>query len=257
MSLTLTSECNYDAGRPSSSFEKLAPTIFSPLQDFFPLYPALGGFINPTLLKMHLTQHIRSINSKYDLALNTYNILISGNPNLQIPTDGPNFQELSSHSSTLHQYKFAVEEIIYHMRRILDTLVQITYLMTNQEEFDTEKVIKFDAIGKVVHGKKSHPALHAIIHGNNENYLSDSTNFLAVINDTFNSFKHSLIHNESNSLMGAAIPTVVSYYAKNGKYSEITYHNHNLTHIMMGFHDNLVRILNNQKVYLNRDNTFQ
>lgn len=255
MTIVLTAECNYDSGRPSSSFEKLTPTVFSPLQDFYPLYPALGEFINPHSLKIHLTQHIRVINAKYDQALSSYNMLISGNLNLQTPADGPNFQELSSTTSTLYQYKFSVEEIIYHMRRILDTLVQITYLMTNGEEFNADKIIRFDAIGKVKNGENSHPELYSIIHGGNANYTSDNTQFLKVINDVFNSFKHSLIHNESNIVMGAEIPTVVSYYAKNGRYSDITFHNHNLTHIMMGFNDNLVRILNNQKVYLNRNHS--
>lgn len=77
----------------------------------------------------------------------------------------------------------------------------------------------------------------------------ETTGFIATINSLFNSFKHCLMHEESCMPMGADTPIIVSYHAKNNNHNnEIVYHNHNAFHIMMGFQDNVMRIIRNQKL---------
>lgn len=244
-------EYNYDADRHSTTYEPLSLSAMY-LSDFFPNYPDLGGFLNSFNFKLSLTQHIRMINKHFDNAMLYYKMSMSNNVNAIFPVDSPEYNILSSQPSALHMYKFEIEEMIFHMRRVLDALVQVTYLITNSCEFDTCKEIKYDSIGSAFSSKRKCPNLYLIIFGGDGEYLSDKTDFIQIINDLFNSFKHSLIHDESHPIMGESMPTVITFYAKKGKYEKIIYHNHNLIHIMMGFHDTVVRILENQKKFLSK-----
>ncbi|WP_072620932.1 hypothetical protein [Spirulina major] len=136
------------------------------------------------------------------------------------------------------------------MRRILDSLTQLTYLITDKEEFNKNKAIKHNEIGRVATLKTARNEFEAVLIGNGNEYAGDATDFLATINSLFNSFKHCLMHEESCILMGVDFPTIVSYHAKNNNHNnEIVYHNHNAFHIMMGFQDNVTRIIKNQKLY--------
>lgn len=139
------------------------------------------------------------------------------------------------------------------MRRILDSLVQLSYLLTNYQDFEATKTIEYNEIGRFLDETHSTTDLEKIILGSDDGYSKDPTDFLRIINNLFNSFKHGLMHDESYRLVGADLPTVTSFQAKKNKHSgEIIYHNHNLYHIMMGFQDSVMRILNNQKLYLSR-----
>ena len=63
--------------------------------------------------------------------------------------------------------------------------------------------------------------------------------------------KHSLSHIESFSLFGKDVPTVISCYDQSNEFKQIRYcYNINLCQLMMGFQDNVQRIIRNQKKYL-------
>jgi hypothetical protein len=110
--------------------------------------------------------------------------------------------------------------------------------------------IAHNDIGCVADLKSASNDFEAILIGDGNEYAGDATNFLSTINSLFNSYMHCLMHEESCMLMGIHFPTLVSYYAKKNNYNkEILHHNHNAFHIMMGFQDNVLRIIKNQKLY--------
>ena len=90
-----------------------------------------------------------------------------------------------------------------------------------------------------------------IILGNDAEYEKDKTGFLKILNELFNSIKHSSLHHESYASYSET-PNIVSYYVKNNKLSsyKVKFHNHSLAQIMCGFIENFERIIRNQKKYL-------
>lgn len=176
-----------------------------------------------------------------------YKDLFSGKEDIM---DSPNHEALASSPCLSYRYKLEVESAVFLMRRVLDSLVQLTYLQTNFPDFEKTKKIELNAIGRFVDIPVATTNIERIIIGDGVDYLMDKTNFLSVINDLFNSFKHCLMHDESYMIYSKDAPTIVSYQAKkNNHNNEIIFHNHHAFHIMMGFQDNVLRILQNQKVY--------
>lgn len=242
-------EQNYDAGRPMSSYHPLALSIYCKL---FPAYPSMPMLCNSSLVVTAICQKIRMIHSKFETILNYHELLLSQNTD-QVPIDSPNYDELASAPSLHYMYKLEAESMVFLMRRVLDSLVQLTYLLTNYKDFERTKVIKYNAIGQFIKVTDPTKDIEKIIIGDERDYKSDHTGFFSVINDLFNSFKHCLMHDESNLLIGTELPTITSFQAKYNNHNEIIiHHNYNAYHLMMGFQDNVERILFNQREYVNQ-----
>lgn len=244
-------ECNYDAGRTMDTYKPLFLSAFT--GDLFPFYPDIPGFLNSNIVKTNIVQHIRMIHNHYNNAIKFWNLSIQ-NSSSGAPVDIPvmcyeEYPDIVFTPSNQHFFKFEVEEMVFHMRRILDSLVQLTFLMTNQQKFLSEKKIEIDSIGHLLTIRNPKNDLELILIGDNINYRSDKTNFIKTINQLFNSFKHCLLHDESYMLFCKEYPTVCTYFIKNDFNKKVVYHNHNLHHIMMGFQDCVTRILENQKKY--------
>lgn len=245
-------ECNYDAKRSSTTFKPLFLSAIC--NDFFPEYPHIPNLLNCNIVKVNIVQNIRMVHMLYDESIRLWNNL------QQNPSNGPSVDSPISHfekeptiaftPSIHHLYKFKTEEMVFHMRRVLDVLVQLTYLMTNQLEFAANNTIEVDSIGYLVGKNTPKSDLDMILIGDGQSYEKDDTDFIAKINQIFNGFKHCLIHDESYMLFSTDHPAVRAYYIKKDLSKKIIYHNHNLHHLMMGFQDNIIRILKNQKKYL-------
>jgi hypothetical protein len=239
-------EINYDAGRLMATYRPI--DLFYGAD--FPCYPSIAQISSSALTAMGICDRFKLVQKKLDQIVKLHIKFMQNEP---LSLD----EIIQSRIHAINPGRFAEiklegETMIFLMRRVLDSLIQLTYLLTNQDDFKKSLQIKISELGKVL--KQPTTPLAEIILGRN-GYEPDHTNFLEIINSLFNSFKHCLMHEDSRVLMGNDFPTVVSYYAKHNNFkSEIEYHNHNIFHLVMGFQDCVTRILRNQKAYLNNIN---
>ena len=251
-------EINYNANRSQETYK---PLILSSLGNFFPCYPNnIIQQMNVELAKSAIIQKVRYINLKFKELVDLWLIMTKGSNNpseaiLRNILDSPNYHDLVCQTTIGHEYKFRSEEIIFNIRQVLDYLVQLTAILVDKDFILRNNRLRYDSIGPVLNNRTKENDIIKIIHGN-DFYLPDETNFLEVINDLFNSFKHCLVHLESYNLYCMEVPTIVSYYQKNNDFHKYKgkYLNHNAYHLLMGFEDTVMRILSNQKKYIEKMN---
>lgn len=230
-------EINYDAGRKMDTFQFIEPK----LHDFmnFPLMPQL---CNTGLVGMRIHQSLITINKKFAQCIDMHRTIIQGGGN-------PKIEDSVFNPSHLHELKTEIESIIFIMRRVLDSLTQLTDLMVNFSVFEKTKTLGHESIGSVLSPKAKDGPVRAIILGSDQ-YEKDTTKFIEISNNLFNGFKHSLINDELVSIVGAECPTFVGFLVKYANHKKtIQYHNHNAYHFMMGFQDSVIRILKNQEAW--------
>ncbi|MDR9849717.1 hypothetical protein [Herbaspirillum huttiense] len=239
---------NYDAGRPSGTYRPLG---LSMIGGHFPPYPSMPMLCNSALVVTSICQRLRYIHAKFDTAIDFHRQALELFPS--IPLDIPHDPlSLASQPTHTYMYKLEIESLVYTMRKVLDSLLQLSYLLTNYADFEATKEIPVNEIGHILMENSRYSDLKKIFIGaEDEGYAADKTGFLRIINDVFNSFKHCLMHDESYSLVTLDVPFLTSYQAKHNKHqNEIVRHHHNLYHVMMGFQDTVLRILKNQANYL-------
>lgn len=223
------------------------PISLSPFKDF-PVYPSIPMICSGAVVAMNISERFQHVHRKFESIGQLHKLILAGA--IRPPQNGKGGDVFAPHMI----YKLEVEALVYHMRRILDSLTQLTYLITNTEDFQKNKTIAHNEIGRIADLKSASTDFELVLIGNGAEYKADNTNFLPTINTLFNSFKHCLMHEESCMLMGVSSPTIVSYHAKNNNHNnEIVYHNHNAFHIMMGFQDSVLRIIKNQNTYQQRN----
>ena len=239
-------QIGYDAGRIPESY---APIHLSMYSGHFPQYPSMPQLCNTFSVTQSIIQRVRLIHEKFSL-ISELQDLAKSNDLYGVPIDSPKYERLALLPTTWYRHKFEIETMVYLMRRVLDNLVQLSYLLTNYSDFDRTKIIAYNEIGKFADEESATTDIEKIIVGDGATYEQDNTRFLEVINGLFNSFKHCLMHDESNSLIGLEAPIVTSFQAKSNNYNnEIVHHIHSMHHIMMGFQDSVLRILKNQRTY--------
>jgi hypothetical protein len=232
-------ESNYDAGRQMATYAPINLSIYNDL----PAYPSIPMICSGPIVAINIGERFRYVHQKFDSVCQLHKLIISGA--IQPPHSANAGEVFAPHMT----YKLEVEALVFYMRRILDSLTQLTYLITNKEDFNKNKTIAHNEIGRVADLEIASNDFEAALIDNDKEYAGDPAGFLATINSLFNSFKHCLMHEESCMLMGIDVPTIVSYHAKNNNHNnEIVHHNHNAFHIMMGFQDNVMRIIRNQKL---------
>lgn len=241
-----TFEVNYDAGRKMETFRY--KDLFHDVHWFYMRLPRNDLFF-PHNVYFAVSQRAKVVNTSFKKLIEIFDrhrekeskAVYSPRGRLELIVPDSN------------RYKFIVEELIFHIKGVLDSLVQIAYIYTSFTDFTNTQKIEIDSIGELLKTKNKTSETYKIIFGDEQNFDSDKTGFLPLINDLFNSFKHCMLHLESHRLMGVDIPTILSYYAKNNSFeSTVYFHNHNAFHIIMGFQDNVDRINSNlQKVKIN------
>lgn len=246
-------EVNYDAQRHSSTLNMLH---LSAMSDFFPNYPVYDTLINSQVTKIHIVQQVRMVQHLYKMACDKWREIMS-NPLSGAPADLPviyaeNAPEICHTPDNKHFLNFYTEEMVYHMRRVLDTLVQLTYVMATPE-FRTTKILRKDSLASILNVDTPRNDFERILLGDGINFESDNTNFLFYINSIFNSFKHGFYNDQVYMLFSHDAPTTQTFYIKKDLNEQVVFHNHNTHHIMMGFQDNFCRIVRNQKIYMERN----
>ncbi|MDH0094920.1 hypothetical protein N7373_26015 [Achromobacter mucicolens] len=235
-------EINYDAGRKMETFQ-----FFEPNMHDFMIFPRMPQLCNTALVGMRIYQSLIIINKKFAQCLEMHSVILrcGGNNTVFSPEKGGN----AFSPSIVYEFKTEMESIIFIMRRVLDSLVQLTDLMVNFSVFEKTKTLGHESVGSVLSPKAKETVVKGIIVGN-EIFEKDTTNFLEVSNNLFNGFKHTLMHDESFNSIGVKCPTFVGFLVKYADYKKtIQYHNHNAYHLMMGFQDCIARILRNQNSY--------
>jgi hypothetical protein len=234
----ITVEINYDAGRRMNTFK--FKDLFHEVYWFYMGFPSNHLFFPHNAFEA-ICQRAKVVNTSFQKLIEIHN----RRPSEPLPTYSPN-GGLELTVPRINRYKFIAEELIFHMKGVLDNLIQIIHIRANFEEFNRNQKVHIDSIGGLLNAKNKSSNTFQIVFGDNSNFIADSTGFLSILNDLFNSFKHSMLHLESHHLICRELPSIISYYAKNNDYNSIVYyHNHNAYHLMMGFQDNIDRINKN------------
>lgn len=245
----------YISGAPLGSY---TPISLSSLCGDFPVYPNLPQICNTALVCILIEQKIRAAQGKYNEAITYYGNILKGEETIQIPISGPKdyIKNFAETPAAFYQYHFLVEEMIMYIRGVLDNLVQLTYVLTDFDEYIETMTVKQDKIGRL--GTTSNPTtdLERVIIGDNIRYEKDLSkiSFLKVINQLSNSMKHSMMHAEAYNQLGESRPTIVSFYADYNNHKKvIMHHQHYLEDMMIGFQQTVLRILRNQRKYIEKE----
>lgn len=236
-------EVNYDAGRKMETFQFVEPNMYD-----FMKFPSMPQLCNTALVGIRIHQSLIIINKKFSQCIEMHRGILQGDGNNTIFS--PHKGTLTFTPSIVHEFKTELESIVFIMRRILDSLVQLTDLMVNFTSFERTKTLGHESIGSVLSPNAKGSIVKGIIVGDDV-FEKDTTKFLEISNNLFNGFKHSLMHDESFNEIGAEYPTFVGFFVKYANHTRtIQYHNHNAYHLMMGFQDCIARILRNQNSYI-------
>jgi len=221
----------------------------------FPLYTSLPQIFTNVPLPFLIQQKIRNIHKKYN-ELNLLYLKIKGNSQVDkfIPLDGPKLGDdgMNSYASPCltYEYHFVAEELIMCMKSVLDYLVQLTSIMVDRETSISKNQVLRSELGKLGEINTPNTDLEKLICGDGAGYMRDNNDFLIIINELSNSIKHSMIHCWAYNEYADSEPIVLSYQAKNNKFSNpLIYHCHSLEQLMIGFRNTVKRILWNQKKY--------
>lgn len=234
-------EVNYDAGRSMDTFQYMKVSI----EDFtnFPFMPQL---CNTHLVVIRISESLVIINKKFSQCVEMHKTLLGDQY-----CDIINYQQKETMlftPSINYELNIEIESIVFIMRRILDSLVQLTDLMVNFSKFEQTKTFNYGSIGTLLSSEKENMVKSIILGG--DIYSSDDTKFLETSNNLFNAYKHSLMNDETFQLFSPDYLTFTGILVKNQDHKKsIQYHNHNAFHFMMGFQDTVLRILKNQKTY--------
>jgi len=248
-------EVNYDANRKAISYkpEDLFQNIRIGTKHLSgsKYHSSFQAFIS-------LNQKIKLIDQKFSDFIETHKKMISEvEQGITVLSAPGQVNQLAGKPTIISLHKSIGEEIIFHMRIVLDTLIQLISIELNKSEFELTLKIKTDSIGKLLNKKNKGTPTYEVVFGNELELEKDSTNFLSTLNELFNSLKHSMFHTETNSLHNDEWPVITSLFAGYGDLNNgLRYHNHNGYHLMMGFQDCLKRILDNLIKYKASNNGY-
>ena len=123
-------------------------------------------------------------------------------------------------SAKITDHQRIVEEIIYWIRRIVDRLISLHWLLfASGKNKNYPKAIKIDSIGRLLELKDGNIFL--------SHYTKGSLDFLRFLNEASNAYKHSFVHGESpSSRVGKEEPLVITLGLVNNNVSKKQIYNH-------------------------------
>lgn len=223
-------------------------------------YREFAQYFNQVFMIREITTKFSLIQKKFDELNSVFEERISigeqittlNEKNNKSVLDNISLSQLLMRQKELIEYHpLLSEEFIHCMKTVIDRLIQLTAMLVNLEECINKKKLTPDSIGALKGLKKGEDVLN-IINGNDESYAQDDTSFIDTINDIDNSFKHSAINPEAG-LTSVSIdkPAIKSYYLKYNKYgAKIFFYDHYAEQLMIGFQNTILRIIENQKTYI-------
>lgn len=219
-------EVNFDAGRPATSYVPFLGKHTGVNVAHLPHFPDVENLINGNFIALKVMQYVFRAERHFAGAMQAHARSMKG--------------------------EFAVEELIeqlelmiYCMRKFVDHYVQGTYVKLYTSEVLTNRRVPIDSLGKVLRARKrgdtEHKALVEIVLGAGHSLSHD---FMAVLDLVSNAYKHNFFLPESTSYMARDFPSIVLFdYPRNDFNEPLLVHNHNAVHLMMGFQDEVNRLL--------------
>ncbi len=225
------------------------------------------GLYNPIFMFMHIINEIQYLDMLY---FNSCSMLPEILNNQELLKKDPNkvfsqkyvFLEdgrLKYEKPDLYfEYIFLNENIIYRMMSIFNNLIFIVYLISNEKQILSENKVCNVDVGNVCRDRSKNFYIHEyikIVKGDYE-YMADATKFLSMLNNLYNSMKHSINRTYSASILITDEPTVYSLDTprKSVDIDQIKKaHVHQLKELMKGFNYNFFRIIDNLKLYINNN----
>ena len=172
-----------------------------------PQPPSIPGLINGALVAVEIENRLRHLATLVGMATVAYQ---------------------AKHAS---QYFFTVEAILLSMRRVLDDLVMCLYCRSKRSTVEKTRRIEIDGYGALFKAGKLTPFGVDLI----REYISPNEEIADVLVELSNSYKHSYLLAEARA-WGVDFPTVLAIHAPRNDYSKpITYHNHSLGQLVIGF----------------------
>jgi hypothetical protein len=129
------------------------------------------------------------------------------------------------------KHKFQTEQIIYWLRKITDEFISLIYLL---KQFKINGIypdkIKISSIGALLNSLK-----------NDNELLYDDVNkhveFLSLLNDISNGFKHSILNAQTHNYRGVDEPVVFALVAFNDSVNIPKFHQVSLRYLLSSFND--------------------
>lgn len=153
---------------------------------------------NFTLKWMEITQRVDNVNELITELFNIFQLFHS-----KLNDDA--IADSILKTPMLYKQKFLTEQIFYWIRKTIDELICMLYVLNYLKKNNTyPRKIKIDCIGK-------------LLSSNNfiEGIKSRHDGFLQIINDISNTFKHSFLNSEIHAHIGEIDPLAFSYGFKN------------------------------------------
>src|SRR6056297_247542 len=238
------SEFNYDAGRSTETLK----IVDLGYQEFAPV-----GRIS-----FSLVSRFRNVHETFFFLSSTWRDLTTSNsqpfflPQTRILeiTDQVETAYLQSHS--VQRYHFLNEQFVFQMRRFFETyLHHLQIQLFRQSTGALEEIpdsIQIDSLGELLKRNSSNDneAILRVFFGAN---ISESTDlhFIQLLNKLGNAMRHHPYFDEAYTLLGRDRPTLVGIEMRSKDTSHGIFHNHNCKHILMGFQDTTMRILERAK----------
>lgn len=235
-------EINYDSGRSVDTFQFIEFNWNDLMK-----YKSMPQICNTSLVGMRIYQSIIIINKKFAQCIEMHRMVLENRINNVVysPVKGA----MTFCPSVSYELKTDLESIVFIMRRVLDSLVQLTDLMVNFSLFERTKCLSHESVGSLFSENPRCQTVKSIVTGG-DIYEYDNTGFIKVINSLFNGYKHCIMNDETFRLINSDYITITGYSVKKSNYDKLIYfHNHNAYHFMMGFQDCVARVLRNQELY--------
>lgn len=164
--------------------------------------------VNGLLIMMRFISRINIVNMKINELYHRHNDWLT--PNRIHSVD------------SLIGYKLVTEDIIHHLKKLLDEFIISIYIHDNYEAIKLNHKMEIDDYGERLFATKEKPVianLKKVI--NFDKYKS----FLYTVKELDNGFKHNLTPAESDHKIGLYAPTVILYKYKHGSLKSFTKYN--------------------------------
>lgn len=213
-------EKTYYSGEDSDGNYRVCQFFFHDI----PSPPCVPNLLNGNLVSLGISQRLQYLQSQIDKVIYCYN------------------------TTNIIEYKLSLESALVSMKRVIDDLIMSSYCILNSKEISETWCIEVDGYGALFNKGKPTKKGAPII----EHFLDHSDEYPQILSEIVNSIKHSYLINESQLIWGVDRPTVVCIYAHKNKYKNlVTYHNHSLSQILIGFNRLVTSIINKQRFHMN------
>jgi len=238
-------EVNYDAGRSVSTFMMvdLGWTEYPIIDSLGMVQVARYHHVNRSFARLFLLWQRLACNPAIGLSF----------PSTSERLKFEEFVALERHESGgPHSYHFACEDLVFQMRRFIEShlqLIQIRDYILRHGPNNLQKArVSPDQISGLMQAENFSKPVGICFFGDQETLDADLS-LLSLLNKLGNAMRHHTFFSEGYNAIGEELPTILGVEARNDNVGEVTHHNHNAFHLMMGFQDFSERFMRRTRSY--------